>query len=147
MCVISPRCQVLRVQDPNDVVASLTQELARNTESNPQSLFLADGNSRQFPQSGILRHFLRIAEDDKYSKREVVAVVIFASEGDNTADAKELGGCVLNSLPSDATREVNEGVTKEERLDPGRIEWIYPEGWAKAFGDGPRVGAEGGLFW
>jgi hypothetical protein len=74
-----------------------------------------------------------MAEDDKYSKREVVAVVMFASEGDNREDAKELGSRVVAGLPH------VEG--------PEARNWVFPQSWEGAFGEGPAVGAEGGLFW
>jgi len=74
-----------------------------------------------------------MAEDDKYSKREVVAIVMFASEGDNREDAKELGSRIVAGLPH------VEG--------PEGGNWVYPESWEGAFGEGPAVGAEGGLFW
>lgn len=88
-----------------------------------------------------------MAEDDKYSKREAVAVVIFASEGDNTADARELGCRVLNSVPSEATGAVFKEVSVEERQDPEKLPWVYPESWTGAFGDAAKVGAEEGFFW
>ena len=64
-----------------------------------------------------------------YSKREVVALVMFAAEGDNSGDAKEMASLVSKSL--------NLGVT----------EWTPPPSWEGMFGDAVRRGAEEGLFW
>ena len=137
---------MFQVVDPNGE-RMLTSQLASTTKSTPQTFFLADGKSRHFPQSGILRHFLRMAEDDKYSKREVLAVVIFASEGDNTADAEDLGYPLIESLPWANKAELREEIIRDGPEGPRKIAWVYPESWQKAFGDAPQVGAEGGLFW
>ena len=137
---------MLQVVDPNGE-RTLTTQLASITKSTPQTFFLDDGKSRHFPQSGILRQFLRMAEDDKYSKREVLAVVIFASEGDNTADAEELGYQLIETFPWAQNTELREGIIRDGAEGSGRIAWVYPESWDKAFGDAPQVGAEGGLFW
>jgi len=84
---------------------------------------------KHFPASGHLRHFIRMAEDDKYSKREVVGLVMFAAEGDNSSDAKEMASMVAKAINVDVTQ------------------WIAPKSWEGVFGDALRRGAEEGLFW
>lgn len=70
-----------------------------------------------------------MAEQDKYSKREVVALVMFAAEGDNSGDAKEMASLVSQSIGISVT------------------EWIAPKSWEGVFGEAVRSGAEEGLFW
>lgn len=84
---------------------------------------------KRFPASGYLRNFLRIAEDDKYSKREVTALVMFAAEGDNSEDAKEMASVVAKSMDVEIS------------------EWKTPKSWEGLFGENVRKGAEEGLFW
>ena len=64
-----------------------------------------------------------------YSKREVVALVMFAAEGDNSADAKEMASLI--------SKVINLEIT----------EWRPPKSWEGVFGDTLRSGAEQGLFW
>ena len=70
-----------------------------------------------------------MAEQDMYSQREAVGIVMFAAEGDNSADAKEMATLVSKTL----------------RLDVK--EWKTPKSWEGVFGDAVRSGAEDGLFW
>ena len=70
-----------------------------------------------------------MAEQDKYSKREVAALVMFAAEGDNSADAAEMASLVAESI--------NIKIQK----------WTPPKSWDGVFGDDVRMGAEEGLFW
>ena len=72
-----------------------------------------------------------MAEQDKYSKREVVALVMFAAEGDNSHDAREMAELVARSIDL----EVKEGG------------WKAPRSWEGVFGWEVRTGAEEGLFW
>ena len=90
---------------------------------------LGGAKRKHFPGSGNLRHFIRMAEHDKYSKREVVAVVMFASEGDNSGDAKEMASLISNSLNLQVS------------------EWKPPPSWEGVFGDAVSSSAEEGLFW
>ena len=85
--------------------------------------------SKHFPASGHLRHFIRMAEQDKYSKREVVGLVMFAAEGDNSSDAKEMVSMVAKAINVDVPR------------------WVPPKSWEGVFGEAVRRGAEEGLFW
>jgi len=113
--------------------------MAELTLSKPTSLFdvpaastptpSGDIKRKHFPASGHLRHFIRMAEDDKYSKREVVGLVMFAAEGDNSSDAKEMASMVAKAINVDVTQ------------------WIPPKSWEGVFGDAVRRGAEEGLFW
>jgi hypothetical protein len=84
---------------------------------------------KHFPASGHLRHFIRMAEQDMYSKREVVALVMFAAEGDNSADAKEMASII------------------SKVIDLEIKDWKAPKSWEGVFGDSLRRGAEEGLFW
>jgi len=70
-----------------------------------------------------------MAEDDKYSKREVTALVMFAAEGDNSEDAKEMAAIVAKSVDVEIS------------------EWKTPKSWEGLFGENVRKGAEEGLFW
>ena len=70
-----------------------------------------------------------MAEQDRYSQREVVGIIMFAAEGDNSGDAKEMAGLVCRSL----TVEIDK--------------WVTPQSWEGVFGDDVRRGAEEGLFW
>jgi hypothetical protein len=72
---------------------------------------------------------MRMAEDDKYSQREVVALVMFAAEGDNSDDAREMATLVAKSINVDISQ------------------WIAPHSLDGVFGDAIRSGAEEGLFW
>lgn len=72
-----------------------------------------------------------MAEQDMYSKREVVALLMFASEGDNSSDAKEMASVIAKSMDLDIKDE----------------EWRTPRSWEGVFGEGLRRGAEEGLFW
>ena len=113
--------------------------MAELTLSKPTSLFdvpaastptsSGDIERKHFPASGHLRHFIRMAEDDKYSKREVVGLIMFAAEGDNSSDAKEMASMVAKAINVDVTQ------------------WIPPKSWEGVFGDAVRRGAEEGLFW
>jgi hypothetical protein len=134
----SPRFQVVNVHDP-DGTSDLSETLARLTLSNPTeltgvsatSIHTASGETkrRHFPGSGHLRHFIRMAEQDKYSKREVVGLVMFAAEGDNSGDAREMASVVSKSINVEVT------------------EWKAPRSWEGVFGEAVRSGAEEGLFW
>ena len=135
---ISPRFQVIQVEDP-DGDSELCQKMAELTLSKACSLTAVPVASTQtpsggikrkhFPASGHLRHFIHMAEDDKYSKREVVGLVMFAAEGDNSSDAKEMASMVAKAINIDVTQ------------------WIPPKSWEGVFGDDVRRGAEEGLFW
>jgi hypothetical protein len=70
-----------------------------------------------------------MAEQDKYSKREVVALIMFAAEGDNSYDAREMASLVAKSIDVEVT------------------EWKAPRSWEGVFGADVRTGAEEGLFW
>jgi hypothetical protein len=70
-----------------------------------------------------------MAEQDKYSKREVVALVMFAAEGDNSFDARQMAGLVAKSIGIEVA------------------EWRAPRSWEGVFGEDVRTGAEEGLFW
>jgi hypothetical protein len=133
----SPRFQVVHVHDP-DGQSDLSERLGQLTVSTPTELTNVSatptttttlGKHKHFPSSGHLRQFIRTAEQDKYSKREVVALVMFAAEGDNSADAREMASMVSQSL----NIQVNQ--------------WIAPKSWEGVFGDAVRSGAEDGLFW
>src|SRR5579859_563206 len=140
----SPRFRVLHVQDP-DGTSDLSETLSKLTLSSVESLstppsttqlpttsadqISTPGTSKPFPGSGHLRHFLHMAEQDKYSKREVVALVMFAAEGDNSHDATEMAGLVAQSLKIEVQ------------------EWKKPRSWEGVFGEDVRTGAEEGLFW
>ena len=121
----------------------LSQTLSKITSSepttltpptpNPTSESLSSGfrNSKKYPSSGHLKKFIRMAEQDMYSKREVVALLMFASEGDNSSDAKEMASVIAKSMDLDIKDE----------------EWRTPRSWEGVFGEGLRRGAEEGLFW
>lgn len=70
-----------------------------------------------------------MAEQDMYSKREVVGIVMFAAEGDNSADAKEMASLISKSINLEIT------------------EWNPPKSWEGVFGEALPSGAEQGLFW
>ena len=137
---ISPRFQVLHVRDPNpnaqsDVAEKMEKltlsKASELTESPTTSVQGPSGETKEkrFPASGYLRNFLRMAEDDKYSKREVTALVMFAAEGDNSEDAKDMASVVAKSV------------------DVEVAEWKTPKSWEGLFGENVRKGAEEGLFW
>jgi hypothetical protein len=138
MLTSRPQFQVVHVYNP-DGQSDLSEGLAKLTLSTPTSLNEAPivsspsltGASKQkhFPSSGHLRQFLRMAEQDLYSKREVVALVMFAAEGDNSGDAREMASLV--------SRSINVHIA----------EWTAPRSWEGLFGDNVRRGAEAGLFW
>ena len=138
MLTCSPRFQVIQVEDP-DGESELCQKMAELTLSKPTRLTVLPATPIQtssggmkhkhFPASGHLRHFIRMAEEDKYSKREVVGLVMFAAEGDNSPDAKEMASMVAKAINIDVTQ------------------WIPPKSWEGVFGDAVRRGAEEGLFW
>lgn len=138
MIVFSPRFQVIKIDDPN-AQPELSEHLAKLTLSTSTTLtsiptaptpFASGGaKGKHFPSSGHLRHFIRMAEQDKYSKREVVALVMFAAEGDNSADAKEMASIISKSINLDIK------------------DWKAPKSWDGLFGDALRSGAEEGLFW
>jgi hypothetical protein len=133
-----PRFQVVHVHDPNGR-SDLSEKLGQLSLSTPKPLTdvpaapttTASGvtTHKHFPASGHLRQFMRMAEDDKYSQREVVALVMFAAEGDNSDDAREMATLVAKSINVDISQ------------------WIAPQSWDGVFGDAIRSGAEGGLFW
>ena len=135
---VSPRFQMVNVHDP-DGTSDLSETLARLTLSNPTELtgvsaapiHTASGETKRkhFPGSGHLRHFIRMAEQDKYSRREVVGLVMFAAEGDNSGDAREMASVVSKSINVEVT------------------EWKAPRSWEGVFGEAVRSGAEEGLFW
>lgn len=133
----SPRFQVIRVHDP-DGTSDLSETLARLTLSKASELTEVPAAStptpsgvkrKHFPASGHLRHFIRMAEQDRYSKREVVGLVMFAAEGDNSGDAREMATVVSKSINVEVS------------------EWKAPKSWEGVFGDAVRSGAEEGLFW
>jgi hypothetical protein len=136
--LFSPRFQVVHVHDP-DGTSELSDKLGQLTLSTPKTLLgvpatpttNASGvtKAKHFPSSGHLRNFLRMAEQDKYSQREVVALVMFAAEGDNSSDAREMASLVSKSIDIDVP------------------DWIPPPSWSGVFGDAIRSGAEEGLFW
>jgi hypothetical protein len=70
-----------------------------------------------------------MAEQDRYSKREVVGFVMFAAEGDNSMDAQQMAGLVCQSLNINVDN------------------WTKPKSWEGLFGEKVRQGAEEGLFW
>jgi hypothetical protein len=129
---------MIQVEDPSGD-SQLCQKMAELTVSKATSLTAVPAAStetpsggmkkKHFPASGHLRHFIRMAEDDKYSKREVVGLVMFAAEGDNSSDAKEMASMVAKAINVEVTQ------------------WIPPKSWEGVFGDAVRRGAEEGLFW
>ena len=125
-----PRFQTIQVCDPNGQ-SDLTRKLAQLTLSTATSLddVPTQAKEKRFPGSGHFRPLIQMAEQDKYSQREVVGIVMFAAEGDNSGDAKELAGLVCESL--------NVSVT----------DWKSPKSWDGVFGEDLRRGAEDGLFW
>jgi hypothetical protein len=136
--MLSPQFQVVHVYNP-DGQSDLSEKLAKLTLSTPTSLTqvpvaptqISTGTAKRkhFPSSGHLRHFLRMAEQDKYSKREVVALVMFAAEGDNSEDAKAMASVISKSINVEIS------------------EWKAPRSWEGLFGEAVRAGAEEGLFW
>jgi hypothetical protein len=131
---MSPRFQVIRVDDPNGQ-CDLSEKLSKLTLSTATTLTAVSATPisatkrKHFPASGHLRHFIRMAEQDMYSKREVVAVVMFAAEGDNSADAREMASLIAKSINLEIT------------------EWKPPKSWEGVFGDALNSDAEQGLFW
>ena len=131
---MSPRFQIIHVDDPNGQ-SDLAESLSKLTLSPATSLTglptapTSSTKRKHFPESGHLRHFIRMAEQDKYSQREVVAVVMFAAEGDNSADAKEMASLISKSINLEIT------------------EWKPPKSWEGVFGNVLLSGAEQGLFW
>jgi len=135
----SPRFQVVHVDNP-DGESDLSTKLSQLTLSKSTSLTAVPATpvpsstgatrAKHFPSSGHLRHFIRMAEQDVYSKREVVALVMFAAEGDNSHDAREMASVVAKSIGVDVVTE-----------------WIAPKSWEGVFGDRVRADAEEGLFW
>jgi hypothetical protein len=118
----SPRFQVIQVHDPAGS-SDLTTKLAQLT------LSPATSAQKSFPGSGHFRQFISTAEGDRYSRREVVGIVMFAAEGDNSGDAQDLAGLVCKSL----------GIEVKE--------WKTPRSWEGLFGETVRRGAEEGLYW
>jgi len=84
---------------------------------------------KKFPGSGHFRHFIHTAESDRYSQREVVGIIMFAAEGDNSPDAQQMASLVCKSLNTDVEN------------------WKTPKSWEGVFGERLRAGAEEGLFW
>jgi hypothetical protein len=129
-----PQFQVIQVVDPYgqfDLTAKLAQlSLSTATPLTSIPTSSIQGTKRtKFPGSGHFRQFIRMAEQDRYSQREVVGIIMYAAEGDNSHDAQQMASLVSTSL--------NISVEK----------WIAPKSWEGLFGENVRRGAEEGLFW
>jgi hypothetical protein len=70
-----------------------------------------------------------MAEQDRYSQREAVGIVMFAAEGDNSVDGENLAQLVCSSM----------GIEVDN--------WKRPRSWEGLFGQAVRRGAEDGLYW
>ena len=118
-----------------DGQSDLLDSLARASLSVPKPLTslpisnIPGTKATHFPESGYLRQFIQKAEQDHDSQRQVVAVVMFAAEGDNSGDAQEMASLIAKTINVEVK------------------EWEPPKSWEGLFGEAVRRGAEEGLFW
>ncbi|ODQ53719.1 hypothetical protein SAICODRAFT_70848 [Saitoella complicata NRRL Y-17804] len=88
------------------------------------------------PSSGITKSLVKMSRDQGI-KVEVVGMWVM--EGDNTGDAEELAGAILDAH--------EKGDASAPEAPQGGRTWVRPGSWKGLFGEELVVGHEGGMFW